>query len=185
MNAAAEEWYHACRDGDLGTLKKLIHEGNVNQTYGGYTALVACVRFNHYVCAEWLVARDDIGCDLNRCTKSGKRTALHFAHSARMAILLIRAGAIVHVYDNELQTPLARMLLRRNVRDDAIHLLLDHGAVVEPRFMQKQHFRLLYEQRQACRNATLLVLGLTRFRVRGMRDVGVVVARALWAARVE
>ncbi len=75
------------------------------------------------------------------------------------------------------------MVTRAGISRDVVHVLLDHGAVVEPRFLLEKAFRLLYEQRQACRAATLLVLGLTRFRVRGMRDVGVVMARALWAAR--
>ena len=95
-------------DGDVITVDRMLREGipvDVSDV-GGFTALLNATLFNRTDVIKRLV---DEGADVNRQTRYGKDTPLHYAarkNNTEAVRLLLDNGADIHLKNNENKTSL-------------------------------------------------------------------------------
>ena len=100
-------------DGDVITVDRMLREGipvDVSDV-GGFTALLNATLFNRTDVIKRLV---DEGADVNRQTRYGKDTPLHYAarkNNTEAVRLLLDNGADINLKNNENKTPLVEHLL--------------------------------------------------------------------------
>jgi ankyrin repeat protein len=131
----------AARDGDLDTVKKLLHSKGVsvddrskkNMWESGRTALMYAAEEGHEEIVDLLLnaAASPLIKDTGSVDDRGGRTALHYAAGGghvNVVQRLLNRGASVNAVDSKGITPL--MLAAENAHAEAVSLLLTKGAEV-------------------------------------------------------
>jgi ankyrin repeat protein len=186
----------AAKDGKVQVLGKLLTATNVDDVVldgiGGWTAL-------HYASCHARIECIKICLHLNanvnvRDLHGG--TPLHYAshNHVDVVLLLLDAGAMVDATDKDDRTPL-HCAIRYN-SDDVAKLLLDRGAKVSNVKLDffvpeiPSRIGLFVESRTNCRCATVIVIGVHKFRrtiVTGNNDINVLrlIGKHVWASRMD
>jgi hypothetical protein len=173
--------WDAASNGNLDVLKKYTGDWNArDDTLDDATILMHSVdapRGLRLACVSYILSA---GANPNACSPAYFITPLNYAVSRcdeEVVSILLKYGADPEIANVRNRTPLYMASKRRNPR--IARLLLLHGAHASSAAKWHDKIELFADRRKAHR-ASLILLGIARFRVVGMRDIIRLIAS--WAA---